>query len=202
MSKSKTRRASDVRGRLEKALKKQSLIRVARSIRRSDHIDGFVVAIGKTWVLLANLDHRIHLDGYVALRIEDVSKVDRRGGPETFVGRALAARGEWPPVSVDVELDEIAGLIRTAAAVAPLVTLHIEVEDPTVCFIGRPLRISRKSVRLLEINPQAEWWDQSTKWSFADVTRLDFGGGYEEALALIGGDPPRDGAPEHKPKLS
>jgi hypothetical protein len=193
VSRSTTQRDSDVRGRLEKALRKQSQIRVARSIPRSDQIDGFVVGIGRTWVLLANLDHRIHLDGYVALRIGDVSKVDRRGGPDTFVGRALAARGEWPPVSVDVDLDDTAGLIRTAAGVAPLVTLHIEEEDPTVCFIGRPERISRRSVHLWEINPQAEWWDQPTKWSFAAVTRLDFGGGYEEALALIGGPPIRDG---------
>jgi hypothetical protein len=190
MPKAKTQRDPHVRGRLEIALKKKSLIRVSRTIRRSDKIEGFVVGIGQTWVLLADLDPRVHLNGYVALRVDDVLKVQRRGGPDTFVGRTLSARGEWPPVSVDVDLDTVAALVRTAAEVAPLVTLHIEEEDPTVCFIGHPMRISRKAVHLLETNPQAEWRDHPTKWSLSDITRVDFGGGYEQALALIGGTPP------------
>ena len=85
----------------------------------------------------------------------------------------------------------MAGLIRTEADVAPLVTLHTEVVDPTVCFIGRPARLTHRSVRLLEITPQGEWHDRPTKWVFSDVTRVGFGGRYEDALALVGGPPPR-----------
>jgi hypothetical protein len=175
---------------LEAAARAQSLIRVSRSIRRSDKIDGFVVGLGQAWVLMAVLDPNIDLHGYMGLRLSDVSKVKRRGGPDTFVGRALAARGEWPPVAVEVDLDSVAGLIKTAADVAPLVTLHIERDDPTVCFIGRPIRFTSRSVRLLEITPQAEWEQSPTKWAFVDITRIEFGGRYEDALALIGGPPP------------
>lgn len=175
---------------MENAAREQRLLRISRTIRRSDKIDGFVVGVGQAWVLLAVLDPNIYLNGYTALRLGDVSKVKRRGGPVTFVGRALAARGEWPPVAVDVDLDSVADLVRTGSNVAPLVTLHVEEDDPDVCYVGRPVRFTNRSVRLLEITPQAEWRDRPTKWSLADVTRVDFGGRYEEALALIGGAPP------------
>ena len=132
----------------------------------------------------------IDRNGYLALRLSDVSRVKRCGGPDDFVGRALAARGEWPPAPVDVDLDSVAGLIKTAADVAPLVTLLVEEDDPNVCFIGRPVRFTDRSVRLLEITPKAKWAQRPTKWAFKDVTRVDFGGRYEDALAVVGGPPP------------
>jgi hypothetical protein len=190
MSGAKRRNGRDVRAQLEKAAVEQALVRVSRSIRRSDKIDGFVVGLGREWALLAVLDPNVHHNGYVALRLRHVSKIKRRGGPETFVGRAVAARGHWPPVVVDVDLDSVADLIRTAAEVAPLVTLHIEQDDPDVCFIGRPLRYTRRSVHLLEITPQADWKADLSKWAVTDLTRVEFGGRYEEALALVGGPAP------------
>jgi hypothetical protein len=179
----------DVRSDLEKAARKSTLVRLVRTIRRSDRLDGFVVGVGRDWVLMASLDPSIHLDGHTAVRIRDVSKVDRRGGPDTFVGRALMARGEWPPVAVEVDLDRVDDLIRTAAELSPLVTLHVEAHNPRVCFIGRPVRFGRKAVRLKEITPEAKWVERPTRWPFADITRVEFGGRYESALIIVGGAP-------------
>jgi hypothetical protein len=180
----------DARAALEVAAREQALVRITRSIRGSDELDGFVVGLGQEWALLAVLDDTIHLNGYAGLRLGDVSEVVQRGGPDTFVGRALAARGEWPPVGVEVDLDGVAALVRTASDKAPLVSLHIEEDDPTVCFIGRPVRFTSRSVHLLEITPEAEWKGLTSTWALADVTRVEFGGRYEEALALVGGAPP------------
>ncbi|RBY88029.1 hypothetical protein DQ244_15805 [Blastococcus sp. TBT05-19] len=180
----------DVRAELDEAATRLALVRVSRSIPGSDELDGFVMGTGRAWVLLALLDPGVHLNGYVALRLADVSDVEVRGGLDTFVGRALAARGEWPPVGADVDLESAGELIRTAADVAPLVTLHLEEDDPTECFVGRPVRFTSRSVHLLFITPEAEWDGTSDEWSFAEVTRVDFGGRYEEALALVGGAPP------------
>ena len=167
-----------------------SLVRLSRSIRHTDPIDGFVVGTGHSWLLLAALDDNIYLNGYIALRIADISKIAVRGGPGTFVGRALAARGIWPPVGAEVDLDGTAGLVQSAARLARLVTVHVEKEDPGVCFIGRPMRISTRFIRLLEVGTEAEWEDRGRKWLISDVTRIDFGGGYEQALALIASAPP------------
>lgn len=92
---------------LDKAVREQALVRVRRSIRRSDKLDGFVMGVGQAWLLLALLDPNVYLNGYVAVRLADLSKVEVRAGPDSFVGRALAARGEWPPLSVDVDLDRV-----------------------------------------------------------------------------------------------
>lgn len=190
MPKKRTQRDPDVHGRLESALKEQSLVRVSRVIRRSDKIDGFVVGIGQGWVLLAELDHGIDLNGFQALRLQDLAKVDVRGGPETFAGRALAARSQWPPMSAEVDLDSLTGLIQSAAEAAPLVALFIEEEDPGVCFVGRPTSFTSRSVRLLEISAEAQWNREPSEWRLANVTRVEFGSRYEEALALVGGAPP------------
>jgi hypothetical protein len=186
----KTSRNRNVRADLEAAATAQSLVRVVRSIRCSDELEGFVVGLGVKWLLLALLDGNIYLNGFVALRLRDVTKVQQRGGIGSFVGRALTLRGHWPPTAPAIDLDTVGGVIRSAGEAAPLVTLHVEADDPNVCLIGRPAGITGRSVQLREITPEAEWKDRPTKWKLADVTRVEFGGRYEEALALVGGTPP------------
>ena len=111
-------------------------------------------------------------------------------GPETFAGRAPKARGEWPPVGAAVGLDTLPELVMTAAEVAPLVSLFIEEDDPEVCLIGRPVGVSRRSIHLQEIDPEARWDQRPTTWTLTSVTRVDFGGRYEEGLTLVGVPPP------------
>lgn len=168
----------------------QRLVRLTRGIARSDKIDGFVVAIGKSWLLLAALDPNIYLNGFIALRLSDLSKVTRRRDNETFVRRALMARDQWPPSGPPVNLDSMGELIRSASANSGLITIHVEERDTTVCYIGHPVKVTERSVQLLEITPSAQWEDRPTKWAFTDITRVEFGGGYEDALAIVGGSPP------------
>jgi hypothetical protein len=143
-------------------------------------------------VLLARLADTIVLDGYVAVRLTDVVEVEDRGGPESFVGRALAIRGEWPPTPPPgtVPLDDVGPLLAAAAERSPLVTIHVERRYPEFCYIGRPIRIGRRVLRLHEILPDAEWEEDIRRYRLDDVTRIDWGGGYEEALHAVGGPPP------------
>jgi hypothetical protein len=46
-----------------------------------------------------------------------------------------------------------------------------------------------RSVSLLEINPDAIWDDNPTEFKLSEITRVNFGGDYENALFLVGGDP-------------
>lgn len=165
-------------------------MQLTRSIKRSDKIDGFVVAVGRRWVLLAVLDDLIILNGFVAVRCDDVARVQRRGGPESFVGRALASGGQWPPAPTEVELDAPAGLLQTAAAKWPLLTLHFELDDPTVCYVGRPVGFTKRSVEWRDISPEADWSTDVAKRPLSQLTRVEFGGRYEEALAAVGGEAP------------
>ena len=67
--------------------------------------------------------------------------------------------------------------------------IHHEQVDPDVCRIGRVLRVSRGCVSLLEINPDATWDTAPTDYPLKEITEVNFGGDYEDALYLVGGDP-------------
>ena len=68
---------------------------------------------------------------------------------------------------------------------------HREEIDSDVCHIGKILRIDDEYVSLLEIDPDAEWGNEAEQYRISEITRLDFGGKYEEALLLVGGKCPR-----------
>lgn len=167
-------------------------LRVVRSIDGADVLEGFVLGLGKKWVLLARLGDA-SLDGFVAVRLDDLARVQPiRSG--SFYPRLLMLRGQWPPESgVALNLDSTDTIVRTAAAAAaalPLLTLYIERDDPDVCFIGVPVQIADKSVWLQEVNHQAVWDDTLSRWRYAEVTRLGFRGRYESALLEVAGPPP------------
>jgi len=42
---------------------------------------------------------------------------------------------------------------------------------------------------LQEIGPDAVWDEASTQYTLKQITRVDFGGDYEDALHLVGGSP-------------
>lgn len=188
MSGGKGRASRDLKKDLE-AVDHQLLVRVSRTIPRSDRLDGFVVGTGKVWLLLALVDPNLYLNGFAAIRLRDISKV-KPPKSASFVRRALEMRGEWPPAGANVDLDGVEALVRSAAEVAPLVNLQFERDLPEVCYIGKPVRFTKSSLHLLEVDPQAEWEKRPSKWLLADVTRVEFLGRYEEALALVAGPPP------------
>jgi hypothetical protein len=88
-----------------------------------------------------------------------------------------------PRVSV-ANLEE---LLLSADLAFGLVTIHREQADPGVCEIGRVVDISKGQLKLLEINPDASWDNEPKNYRLSEITRVDFGGDYEDALQLIGG---------------
>lgn len=67
-------------------------------------------------------------------------------------------------------------------------TLHRELVDPDVCWIGLVLSFERGQVSLLEMTPDAGWEKKPEIYRLSQITRVIFGGHYETALHLVGGD--------------
>ena len=78
-------------------------------------------------------------------------------------------------------------LLLSASRAFPLVTIHRERVDPHICSIGRVLGIDRGRVALLEMNPHAMWEKTPSGYLVREITRVNFGGDYEDALAVVGG---------------
>jgi hypothetical protein len=179
--------------RLEHAHDEKLLVRVRRWIPRADRLDGFVVGVGATWVALHHLSDRVTFDGWQLVRLTDIQAVSTNPDPDCFEMKALQARSLWPPMPPAVDLDGTVGMITSAAAAGPLISVFDEFASPDLCWIGVPGSVDQDEVRLIEVGPRADWSRKPRRFSTEDITRLDVGGGYEEALHLVAGPrPPSD----------
>jgi hypothetical protein len=86
-------------------------------------------------------------------------------------------------------------VIQSASDLFPLITVHCEVKDAGACYIGRLFDVDEDRLLLTYIDPNARWdQDEPDRFRIKDITRIDFGGQYEDALYLVGGEP-SDGDP-------
>jgi hypothetical protein len=147
-------------------------------------LDGFVAGVGRSWLLLALVDEGIHLDGWSAVRVGDLAETVVSPRDE-FVRSALELRGELPlPPVPQVKLDGTRRLLHSLCE-APLITVMTERAGPFACAIGRIVDVSQRELLLCEIDPLAEWQQTPTRVDLASITRVDHGGSYEQALALV-----------------
>jgi hypothetical protein len=174
--------------RLAEAMRLRRFLRFSRRFEKSS-IRGYVLDIGPRFFLLSLVSDRIWFDGFECFRIADVKGI----GPDpydAFVESALRQRGERRPKKPRVSVNSIEDLLLSAGRAFPLVTIHREQVDPDACWIGRVLGVEHGRVSLLEINPDATWDENSTEFKLSEITHVNFGGDYENALFLVGGDPP------------
>jgi hypothetical protein len=173
--------------RLKGFMLSQSLVRFSRRFEKHT-VRGYVLDVGPQFFLLALVSDRIWYDGFECFRISDVSKL-RPDPYGPFVEQALRARGEKWPGKPRISLKNIQELVLTAGRAFPLVAIHREKIDPDVCWIGRVVEVTPKIVRILELGPDAVWETRPEEYLLKEITHVNFGGDYENALYLVSGDP-------------
>lgn len=179
-----TKRSSQIRD----AMRKQRFVRLSRRFEESA-VRGYVLDVGRQFFLFALVSDRIWLDGFECFRLSDIKHIE----PDpyaTFAEAALKKRAERRPKKGRVSVGSLEELLLSAGRAFPLVTIHREMVDPDVCWIGRVLGVTRGCVSLLEIDPQATWEETPNDYRLSEITRVNFGGDYENALHLVGGEPP------------
>jgi hypothetical protein len=172
---------------LKDAMRKQRFVRLSRRFEDSA-VRGYVLDVGPQFFLFALVSDRIWFDGFECFRISDIRHVEL-DPYATFAEAALKKRAERRPKKPRVSVASIEELLLSASRAFPLVTIHREKADPDACWIGRVLGIDRRCVSLLEIDPQATWDETPTDYRLIEITRVNFGGDYENALHLVGGSP-------------
>lgn len=179
-----------VLARLEYAEQKMLLVHIRRWIPDADRLEGFVVGVGKKWVALQCLSDRVEFDGWQLLRVKDIQAVSVDPDPNCFEVKALKARSLWPPTAPELNLDDVVDVLSAVTAVAPMISVFDEFDRSDVCWIGAVRALDESKLRLLQVNTRGGWARKPRSFDPADVTRIDFGGGYEEALGLVAGLPP------------
>ena len=155
----------------------------------SGSTDGYVLEIGREFFLLGIVSDEIRFNGFQCMRLSDVRRLKAPAPYSQFNVAALLKRGESIERKPRINLNSLPQLLDSANRLFPLVTIHQERLDPDTCKIGRVVGISKSHVSLLEIGPDAIWEERPTEISLRRITRVDFGGGYEDALHIVGGIP-------------
>lgn len=188
--------ATDIREQLSSALRDRTLMRFHRRFE-DGWVTGYVVGIGPAFVMLSEVSDHIRYNGFGCYRLADVKNL--RPAPfAAFVEAALQKLGEVAPEVPAVTLDSAGDILETAGGLFSMVTVYAEADRPRVCHIGAIVSLDGGVAWMRDIGPDAVWEAKPTARSLETVTRIDFGGAYEAALALVGGPPP---APVEAPTL-
>jgi hypothetical protein len=150
---------------------------------------GYVLDVGPVFFLLALIGEDIRFNGFQCLRISDVRSLQVPDPYAGFIVSTLRKRGQSIRKKPRIALDNLPVLLNSASRLFPLVTVHRERIEPDTCRIGRVIDVVKNRLLLLEIDANAVWCKKTTDILIREITRVDFGGGYEEALQLVGGDP-------------
>jgi hypothetical protein len=178
----------ELKSKLDQAMRRRMIVRIRRK-KDVGWFDGYVVEISEKWILILHIHHGITYDGFQAIRRQDVSAIEIPGPYASFYKAAIAKRGLRRPKKPKINLLSTDQLLQSAGKNFPIVTIHRERTDPDVCQIGQIVSVTPTSVTLLEVAANAEWYEIPTTYPLAQITRINIGGKYEEALALVAKKP-------------
>ena len=171
--------------KLGKLVSTDRIVEMDRSPVTDDSLRGFVVQANARFVLLNVIDDSFFLNGFAIFPTDTIGRFrvmeEERAAMIRYVLSQRYPEG-YPerPLFDTGELQDFSFLERIHDGY-PIITVSREEIDDTVCAIGRVERIKRKSFRLQTMDVDARW-DNVEKFRYRDVTRIDFGGNYEEAL--------------------
>lgn len=175
--------------RLRRAAECQALVRIKRSPRNADRVDGIVVAVGAEWGLIARTGDGGFFDGLVAIRVKDVVKVRK---DTSFQERFARTRPEWPPTApAGLDLDTTAGLLRGMSAISPLLAIEQEGRfHSQMMWIGVVDEVTKRWLWLREVRPNATWRKRPFGYELRRITKASISDRYLIALAAIAGAGP------------
>jgi hypothetical protein len=160
------------------------LLEVERSPQKMGRISGFVVDYSESLILLQRFSwDRFQLNGYSVLPNTDIEEYRFFDKREYWQYRAIQHLKLEPKALGGISVSSLPSLLETVAKVFPLLTIHREKINSEVCYIGKLATVSHKSFTIEDLNADAAWTGPR-RFRFSDVTLVDFGGGYENALAV------------------
>ena len=142
---------------------------------------GFVLDYSDSLTLLNVLKDDFYLNGFTVIRNSDITKYRAYDKDDYFLNMALRLKSIKPARKPKIDLTEWASVLQTAQKRFPLITIHRETISNKVCYIGKLISVSEKTFSLYDIDSSANW-DRPYRRKLADLTKVDFGGGYEDAL--------------------
>ena len=167
---------------LAAAMAADKLVTLYRRKINKDRLHGYIVGLSDTWVLLNAVEiDTLVLDGYVAIRLGDVSRFTTDNG---FVGEYLKLSGVCPQKPSEIDMEDSASMLRSVSQAFSLFMIESEKIEPGIGFVGRLGKLTGRNLWLKKFSSKATWVE-TEKFKLKDITSINFGGGYVEALAWM-----------------
>ena len=181
-----------VRRLLADGLEAQRLTRVWRDAYDTASTDGFILALIDDWVVMHVVADGAYLDDVQMMRLRDISTVI--DGHNDYIDRAL--RGLDRPVArIELHNDAtVRDLLLAAADLHPLIAFSLGDEGEEQLMVGRLVAANRHRVRLRFLAPDGTWADEVDRWGYGQISSIQVGGRYLDALAQFGDPYPSDGS--------
>lgn len=154
-----------------------------RFIGADDWVHGFVVGADEDWALVHALDlTAIRLDGYAAVRLDEVIEVEELDTDRHFVFRALESQGVLP-VDPEIPLVDHRSILTAVADRYTLVGLgETQLRDGVA--VGKIVEVGEERVTLAGVNTVGVVTGDAAH-AFEDIREIRFGTAYLDALASL-----------------
>ncbi|NII51190.1 hypothetical protein [Frigoribacterium endophyticum] len=181
----------EIRRRLMAAIGVGTLVRVARDAEPAALYTGFVLAVGRKWVLLARTADGGHAEGHIAFRLRDIKAVR---WDTSFESRAAKMLPSWPrlaPVPLEtLDLDRTRGMLQTLVAPSQLVAIQFR-NLAAGLSVGVMERLTPHHLVLREIAPDASWDEDLTHSRMGRLSVVETGSRYLQSLEMVADSPSR-----------
>ncbi len=180
----------DNRAKLARAQRNHTLVRIVRSLKHADKIDGFIVAVGESWGIIQGTREGGYFDGYSAFRLKDIKKI--RKCESNFAAKFSRTLPTWPPCSPKgLELDSTVSVVRSMAAVSSLIGIEQEGRLSAI-WIGRLKEEGRKWTWLMEVRPDGSLHEEPSGYKTKQITLVTIDSMYQRAMANVAESSPAD----------
>lgn len=177
---------------LRRLVGKDVIVKLWRKSLDPDALEGYIVGLSPDFVLMHVMDDDIFLNGYAIVRVQDITQVEDKLKFADFYKQALKLRGYAPKPPRGIRLNSTAAILESVNQHYPLVTVHRERFFRNECSIGRIENLTEKTVVLQWLTPAARWDGYSPRYRLSSITKIDFDGLYEDALARVAGIQPEE----------
>ncbi len=164
---------------LESAMAENQIVKLWRQPIDKYPLEGYVVGLSDKWVLLEVIEgDPLVFDGYQAVRLADITGFKT---VDSFVSEYFQRREVFPRTQPEVDLTNLHSLLHGVSKDYAMFVIECERMEPGICFIGVAEGLSKRNLWMKKFSSNAKWID-TEKFKLKDITSINFGGGYVNAL--------------------
>lgn len=160
------------------------LVEIERRLERFPRW-GFVVAEGRSLIVLNQVNDSYRIDGYCVIRREDIASYSTRFKKRALIQAALRLKAQAPVLPEGLELGSMCAVMHSAQARFSVLVINREKIQPSEVEVGAIRMSSEGSYVLRWLSTLAKWEHDDRSFRYRDVTLLEFGTEYDQTLLAV-----------------